>query len=327
MTTAGSQDVPRSSRWRIWITAGKVLLCALVVAAVTWALIRQFQKVQWSQVRFEPGPSILGVFALLAVGCMRLAASWTLLTAYGHPLNWRIQVSTAWVPQLGKYLPGGIASVAGVVYILRRYNVPGAVALGAVVLLDGLAVIAGLIVSTPLLLWGPVRHRMPEAWIFSLLLTAIGLFVIHPRIFVAMLNWILRKLRRQPIPAAPPVAGYIWPVLAIFAQWLFAGTALWLLTLSLTPVSITMIPLFIASAALAITLSFLAPFAPGGIGIREGLYLITIGPAVGPAAAIVVLAMRVLQTLVEIGLAAIGLIVLRKAENPITKAQRIQSLA
>jgi hypothetical protein len=313
MTSVLSEDILRHPRWRPWITAAKVLLCAAVIAAVTWALVGQFRKVQWSQVRFELAPTILGIVALLGVSFMQLAARWTLLMAYGYPLNWRIQVPAAWVPQLGKYLPGGVASVAGVVYILRRYNVPGAVALSAAVLLDGLAVIAGLIVSTPLLLWGPVRERMPSAWIFAVVLTVIGLFIIHPRVFVAMLNWMMRKLGRQPIPAAPPVAKYIWPVLASFAQWLFAGMALWLMTLALTPVSAGLIPLFIASAALAMTLSYLMPFAPGGIGIREGLYLLTIGPAIGPAAAIVVLAMRVLQTLIEIGLAAVGVVVLRKA--------------
>ncbi len=129
MTSTASEEIPQRSRWRPWITAGKLLLCAAVLAAVTWALVGQFRKVQWSQVRFEIWPSILGIVALLGVSFMQLAARWTLLIAYGYPLNWRIQVPAAWVPQLGKYLPGGVASVAGVVYILRRYNVPGAVAL------------------------------------------------------------------------------------------------------------------------------------------------------------------------------------------------------
>jgi hypothetical protein len=44
---------------------------------------------------------------------MQLIARWTLLIAYGFPLTWRVQLPAAWVPQLGKYVPGGVASVGG----------------------------------------------------------------------------------------------------------------------------------------------------------------------------------------------------------------------
>ena len=95
-------------------------------------------------------------------------------------------------------------------------------------------------------------------------------------------------------------------MLASFGQWLFAGFGLWFMTMSVTDVSPSLIPLFIASAALAMTVSYLMPFTPGGIGIREGLYLLTLGPTIGPRVAIVVVAMRVIQTVIEILLAAIG---------------------
>ena len=95
-------------------------------------------------------------------------------------------------------------------------------------------------------------------------------------------------------------------MLASFGQWLFAGLALWLMTDAVVDVPISRLPLFIASAALAMTVSYLTPFAPGGIGIREGLYLLTLGPLVGPTTAVVVVAMRVIQTVIEILLAGAG---------------------
>ena len=52
-------------------------------------------------------------------------------------------------------------------------------------------------------------HRRP-----LVAMIVIGLIILHPRVFVAMLNLLLRKIRRQPIAAAPPIARYIWPVLA-----------------------------------------------------------------------------------------------------------------
>ena len=287
------------------------IVCVAIVAIVIHALVHQFRQVDWSQVHFHAGLTIAAVACVFAVSLMQLIARWTLLIAYGYPLGWRIQLPAAWVPQIGKYIPGGIASVGGTVLILRRHGVPGAVGLSVAVLLDGLAVMAGLIVSTPLLLSEPIRQRLPFAWLACIMLTLVGLVMLHPRVFVSLLNWALVKIRRQPIAQVPPLGKYLTPVLASFGQWLFAGLALWFMTDAVIAVPIAQLPLFIASAALAMTVSYLTPFSPGGIGVREGLYLLTLGPLVGPKTAIVVVAMRVIQTLIEVLLAAIGAILMR----------------
>ena len=304
--------VPGRRPQPIWVRLITWSITAIVLAFVAYALIKQFRQVRWSEVHFHPIPATAAVACIFGVSAMQLIARWTLLIAYGYPLTWRVQLPAAWVPQLGKYVPGGIASVGGAVYLLRKQGVPAAVGLSVAVLLDALAVMAGLIVSTPLLLWEPVRAKLPMAWLACIVMIVAGVILLHPRVFVGLLNWTLKKLRRNPIAQAPPLARYLWPVLASFGQWLFAGFGLWFMTLAVTDVEARLIPLFIASAALAMTVSYLMPFTPGGLGIREGLYLLTLGPTVGPAAAIVVVAMRVVQTLIEVLLAGVGALLLRR---------------
>jgi uncharacterized membrane protein YbhN (UPF0104 family) len=306
------ERVPESSsagKWALRLIAWAI--CALILILVIRALIGQFKEVDWSQVHFQPAYTAAAVACLFAVGAMQLIARWALLIAYGYRLGWRAQLPASWVPPLGKYIPGGIASVGGGVYLLRKQGVPAAVGLSVTVLIDALAVMAGLIVSTPLLLWQPVRARLPMAWLACAVMTIVGLVLLHPRVFVALLNRALRMIKRQPIAQVPPASKYLWPVLASFGQWIFAGFALWFMTAAVTDVPTSMIPLFIASAALAMTVSYLTPFAPGGIGIREGLYLLTLGPILGPKVAIVVVAMRIAQTLMELVLAAVGMWLLR----------------
>src|SRR5689334_15979588 len=195
-----------------WLRAVGVLLCCAVVIAVALTLFKQLKLVDWQHVRFAPLPSLLSILALLGVSACQVAARWTLLCAYNQRIGWRIQLAASWIPQLGKYLPGGVASIAGIVFILRKYKVPGAVAVSVAVLLDAMAVIAGLIVSTPLLVWQPVRAKFPLAWIACIAMVIVGLILLHPRIFVALLNWLLLKLKRQPIAQAPPLRKYIWPL-------------------------------------------------------------------------------------------------------------------
>jgi uncharacterized membrane protein YbhN (UPF0104 family) len=290
------------------------IVSVVVLFFVIRALRDQFRAVDWSTVHFRPIPAALAVACLFAVSAMQLLARWALLRAYGYPLSWRIQFRVTWVAQIGKYIPGGIASVGGAMLMLRKHGVPAAVSLSTAVLLDGLAVLAGMIASTPLLLWEPVRRRAPLAWMICIVLTVGGIAMLHPRIFVGMVNWLLKKVRRQPIEQVPGLGTYLVPVLASFGQWIFAGLALWLMTASVTDAPPRLIPLFTASAALAMTVSYLAPFSPGGLGIREGLYLITLGPLIGPSVAIVAVAMRIAQTLIEILFACVGLWMMR---NPV----------
>jgi uncharacterized membrane protein YbhN (UPF0104 family) len=315
------QSLPPRRRRMIWMRLVAWAICAIVLYFVIRALVRQFHAVEWSQVDLKIFPALAAIVCVFGVSLMQLLARWTLLIAYGYPLNWRVQLPVAWVPQLGKYVPGGIASVGGAVYLLRKHGVPGAIGLSVAVLLDALAVMAGLIVSTPLLLWRPVRERMPLAWLACAGMVIVGIVMLHPRVFVGLLNRSLRLIKRQPIAQTPPLAKYLWPVLASFGQWLFAGFGLWFMTMAVTPVQASLIPLFIASAALAMTVSYLMPFTPGGLGIREGLYLITLGPTIGPRVAIVVVAMRVIQTVIEIVLAGIGAWVMRTAPTTIAHAE------
>jgi hypothetical protein len=320
MPTAAAPDASTShttttSPRRRTIALIKAAVCLVVLAFVGWALVKQFRQVRWDEVRFHPGLAALAVLAMLGVNASQLVMFRSLLAAYGYRLPWRVTLGAAWVPPLGKYVPGKVASVAGAVYLLRGRGVSGAVAVSIALMMDGLAVITGLVFSTPLLLWAPVRREMPTAWAWCAALAAAGVVALHPRVFVALLNVLLRKTGRLPLPAAPRAAQYLLPLAAAFAQWLFAGLGLWLMTRSVAPVSGDQIPMFVATAAMAMTLSYLALFAPAGLGVREGLFLLTLGPVVGARAAIVVVAMRVVQTITELVLASVGFAALRAARD------------
>src|SRR5207253_4152174 len=95
------------------IAAAKFLFCAIVLAFVITALVKQFREVQWSQVHLRAVPAVAAIVFLLGVSLMQLVARWTLLNAYGYRLGWRIKIPAAWVPQLGKFVPGGGARVEG----------------------------------------------------------------------------------------------------------------------------------------------------------------------------------------------------------------------
>jgi glycosyltransferase 2 family protein len=293
----------------------KLALLAIVLAFVGYALVKQFQKIDWATIEVHVGSMLIATAFLIAVSTVQMISYRSLLAAYAAPPSWRAMAAVAWVPPLGKYVPGKVAAILGAVYMLKRYGVGAAVAVSVVLVLDGLAVIAGLISGSPILAWEPVRRVLPGGWIYASVLVLIGVICLHPLVFSRLVNFALRKIGRAELPRFPDLSHYLIPVICAFAQWLFAGLALWWMTRSVAEVPANMIGWFVSIAALAMTVSYLALFAPGGLGVREAIYLGALAsiPGVGAKAALVAALMRIAQTLVEVGLAGFGTLLTRQS--------------
>lgn len=291
----------------------KLALLGIVFSLVGYALYQQWQKIDFSQVTIRPLPLILSLVALVGVSTVQMISYRTLLGAYAHAPTWKQMLAVAWVPPLGKYVPGKVAALMAAMTILRRFAIPTAVAVSVVLVLDGLAVIAGLITGAPLLYWKPVRDAAPWAWVVCIPVVLAGVVCLFPSVFGRIVNFLLRKMKKQPLPKMPRLGEYVVPVLCAFAQWVLAGISLMWMVQSVTgELKLSQLPLMISFAALSQTIGYLALFAPGGIGVREAILLAGLTPLVGPLAAIIVPIRAVAQILVDVSLALLGLVVLRR---------------
>jgi len=113
----------RPAWWRL-LHAIKWVLFLLVLALAVRLLAQQFALIDWKTVHFRPLPVVGAVLLLLAVPPVQMLSYRTLLSAYASPPAWRFMPAIAWVPPMGKYLPG--ASVVGAMYMLRRLGASAA---------------------------------------------------------------------------------------------------------------------------------------------------------------------------------------------------------
>jgi len=307
---------PKPRRKRLFGIAKAVLL-VLVFALVGYAVYRQWKLIDFSTVTIRPIPLLLSFVALVAVSTVQMISYRTLLGAYAHAPRWLDMLAVAWVPPLGKYVPGKVAALLAAMSMLRRFAIPMGVAVAVVLVLDGLAVIAGLITGAPLLFWEPVRRAAPWAWVVCIPVVVGGIVALYPAIFGRLINVALRKLKKEPLPRMPPVSEYLIPVACAFAQWVFAGLSLmWIVQAVTGDPHYAQLPLFISFAALSQTIGYLALFAPGGIGVREAILLAGLQPVVGPLVAIIVPIRAIAQIAVDLTLALLGLLLLRRRRRP-----------
>ena len=317
----GPSAAPHRLRTGLILTA-KLVALAIVLYFVVRALVDGFRAVPWNEVTLLPGFVALAVAAMTASKILSFFTYVALMGQDGRAAGWRILMAAAWVPPLGKYVPGKVASVAWAIMLLGARHVPTAVVVRTVFLQGALGIIVGLLVAAPLVVEHP-EHFGPLGWVWCLAVVGVGATVLHPRVLFRLMNWTLRRLGRAPLETSLPARAYALAAATMLAQWIALGSAGWFIARAIQADAVAVVsakdlPLLVSATALANCVGFLALFAPAGLGVREGILMAALrwgGMANWPAS-IVVAATRLIQVALEVVLAGAGYVLLRSAGPP-----------
>ncbi|HEY8105693.1 MAG TPA: lysylphosphatidylglycerol synthase domain-containing protein [Gemmatimonadales bacterium] len=300
-------------------TVWRVVQWALGLAVLGFAaraLVRNWDDFRSQPLTLAPRPLMLVACALIvwAMYALLIWAWRAMLAGWGQRLDgWT--ASRIWtVSGLGKYVPGKVWAIAGMALMAQRAGVAPWAATASAVVLQALAVgtgaaIVGLAGSVGL------EAAHPGARV------ALVLLVVASAVGVGLVLWppaVRRLLRLARVPAeaaVPPSPGAVAGGIAANAiAWVGYGAALWLLARGLLPD----VKLDLPTAVTAFTASYLAGFlallAPGGLGVREGLFILMLQQPIGIGpATILAVASRLLLTLTEFGAAAPFLLLTRRS--------------
>lgn len=235
--------------------------------------------------------------ALLAAAKLLLAESARQATVRtGLDLDFFAAARLYNLSQLGKYLPGSIWQFVGRAAAYRDRGgqfaqIRDCLLIETLWLLGG-AASAAMIFSGPsiLALLDESLSATTRWWLSGLIAAGVlGVLAL----------WLLR---RNLVTSWLRLALPTWPVLLVQAGiWLLLGLSFWVLARACgMPIGMaTAIGLF----ASAFTVGFLVPFAPAGLGVREGILTIGLLPWASPGEALAVTVMaRLMYLLVELGL-------------------------
>ena len=283
-----------------WLAGLAIIAVAARSLARNWADLRS-QPLEW---RVQPGWLLVSALLVWLMYALLIVAWRTMLAGWGQRLDGWTSARIWTVSSLGKYLPGKVWAVAGMALMAQRAGIAPWAATGSAVVLQVLAIGTGAAVAG---LTG--RAAIEAAHQGSGVV--LGLLVAGAVAGVALLLWppLLRRLLRFAAPdaearGAPAVAGIVVGIVANAVAWVGYGAALWVLSRGLLPGVDLGLGLAIAVFTASYLAGFLALFAPGGLGVREGLFILMLqGPlGIGPATALA-LASRLLLTITELGAA------------------------
>jgi glycosyltransferase 2 family protein len=275
------------------------IIAVLGIAFVVRELVTSWDDVRTAIAGANP-VLLLGALAVGSCGMLIIGLGWRQwLATLGARRSCRETLHWYYVGQLGKYVPGGIWPVIGRGEMARRGGVAPSVGYSSTVLSLGVTYLAAILTVAMVLLAGATgRDGVP--WQPVVLLLPLGMLALHPKVVSAVLRVARRVSRRElriPVPSWSTSAGLLlWHVPA----WLAIGLATWLIAVALDTTAPDLRNILFATV-LSWVVGFLVVPAPGGIGVREAVFVAaaTSLSTAGVAAAVAVVA-RVIFILVDL---------------------------
>jgi uncharacterized membrane protein YbhN (UPF0104 family) len=297
-------------RWRREATVAlKAVLAIVVLVAVGRHVARTWRDLQdhGERLQVAPGWIVLAV-VLYLVG---LAACGLYFARVMHrsatPVGYVPAVRAYLISHLGKYVPGKAMVVVMRVGLVTPYGARPATAAFATLYETLVMMAAGALIAAVAFALPPV-----QAWAVALGagLGVALLVVVDPIVFPRV-----SRLISMPFPGVGPEAlplvsrrflgeGLLWSS----AGWVLLGLSQLAVARALTPVGlpIRLWPAVIGGVALATVAGFVVAVLPGGLGVREGVLMTVLTPALGSDPAVIAaLALRLTWVLGEVLAAAV----------------------
>ncbi len=248
----------------------KWLLPLAVAFFIGRAIYIQWQRVRAFEWRFDP---LFLVLSFAASSCWFFARAFVwraAVTRFGYTIPYRETVRIFVLSELSRYVPGAVWQYFSRIYLAGLWGVPASAAVSSALMELLLLALAAI----PLVLWHvgdvlPIVGRAQQVLLGAF--PAVAVILLQP----SVLNRIgMSLLPRFHMPYSPihirfrETAG-LWGV-CLFV-WVAFGAGFVLFARSLTPIAVADSVQVVSEYAASWLIGVITIFAPGGIGVREGV--------------------------------------------------------
>ena len=307
-------------RFKVTVTKKQIktffylVLTLLVLGFVGRSLWQGIRQLDWATFR----PNYYWIAAAAgAFLCHRVLTGITfslILRSFGQHIGLARAVSIDWLSGLGQYVPGKIVALTSVVAMLVQSGVRTSLAMTLSAFPMALTTLLGLLCSAPLFLMEPLSHHLNNSGrMLAVILVLLGAITLIPKLFLKNLNFLLRRLHRPEIKAELNNGCFLLSASLVVLRFAMLGLGALCLSRAITDVSWSHYFFFVVALVGSSVVGFLAFFTPAGLGVREGILLLLLGPILGQAnAALLVVMIRILQVVIDLIVGGSGIFVLKE---------------
>jgi hypothetical protein len=178
------------------------------------------------------------------------------------------------ITNIGRYLPGKLWSVVGLIYYTSEYGINKKQTTLAVITNEVAGKASALILGLCYFFFADTLKGYLPAMV-GLLIAC--LVVIHPWVLDKVINTGFRILKKQTIEIAFGYWTILKFVLIFIVSWLLHSLAFYVLVNAITPIGSVNIFKFATILPLCWVIGYIILLAPGGLGVREAMLVVMLG--------------------------------------------------
>jgi len=272
---------------RRWLARGVgIVITAAIFAWIFKPIVQHWEQVK-DRIHHSSGWRVLVASLMFAAFLFAFRAStWRrILVGFGHRIPMAPAVRIWSSSELSRYLPGVIWQVVSRIYLVRPYGVRGSVCSASQMLELILFLLANVLLAVSCLIWLGYKtfHGAAYHWLIGATgLLPVLLILLYPKVFYGIADQIMRRLGKPQIARRlrfRELCGLlVWNVLGLIWQSL----AIWLIVSKPLGLEFTKWWVVAGAYCLAWCAGFLAFWAPGGIGVRELVFVTAMEIALPP---------------------------------------------
>ena len=291
-----------------WLLAAVIIYFLARTIHSNWAELKNWDwRIDWVN-------AALAILTLVAAYITASQGWRTILHGFGHNIRLHESFRVVYLANLGRYIPGKIWQVIGMVGLAKEVNVPAKTSLASFALVQAYALPASFLLVL-LFLGGAdlpaslaVYSNIVYIFMAVVFLLFLGLFF-WPDGLDWALNRILKLFKQEPVSYKPSLQNRIAIFIWYLVTWLLFGLSFHFFLKALIAEPALGIWFTTGAYIAAYNLGYIAIISPGGLGVREGVMTLLLAGSLGqPVAASIALIHRVLITIAEAVMSLLALL-------------------
>ncbi len=271
-------------------------------------MVKNWQKIPFDSLHFHSLNLIIS-YVFLFLNFLIFVEGWrNIMIKFGHSISFK---NAFWIissSQIAKYVPGGIWFALGRVYLGKNRNLKEENVALSVVVETGLTFLVGILLF--LLSVSFVSQKIFANFLYVIPIFFLFLIVLYPPILNRVINFALQILKKPNIKITVSYSQILKLSIYFFGLWIAQIIGFYFLINAIYPMPISKIFTLSAAYTLSWMTGFVVIFAPGGLGVREGMMTLLLSSILPtPLAIAISFISRIWITLFEIVIFFVGLLV------------------
>jgi uncharacterized membrane protein YbhN (UPF0104 family) len=183
------------------------------------------------------------------------------------------------ISEFSRYIPGNVWSFLGRIYLAKDASIAKKITVVSLFIEIIMLLTSALILAGFFIFLLPYDNKFISSWLF-LFLIPILIILLTPRILKQLINFALKKVGKETVQFNIKFWDLLLILIIFLVGWTFYGLGSYLVMSAFINTSAISTPWLITVFVVAWLIGYISFITPMGLGVREGIITVILGPII-----------------------------------------------